>query len=347
MNCKTLEWKNKELILIDQTKLPNEVEFVTLNTLQGVFDSIKDMIVRGAPAIGVTAAYGVAIAANNIAIDTVEEFKAELLKQCEYLETARPTAVNLSWAIHEMEKVVANYTGDSVEELKKQLEEAAIDIHNSDIAINKAIGENLLSLLKDNDTVLTHCNAGALATSEYGTALSPFYLAKEKGMTLKVYADETRPRQQGARLTAFELFNAGVDVTLITDNMAAEVMKEGKINAVIVGCDRIASNGDTANKIGTLGVAILANYFNIPVYIAAPTPTIDMAIATGADIPIEERNGEEITIINGDYVAPKGVKTYNPAFDVTPSELITAIVTEKGIVRAPFKDGLKQLFENK
>ena len=166
-------------------------------------------------------------------------------------------------------------------------------------------------------------------------------------MTLKVYADETRPRQQGARLTAFELFNAGVDVTLITDNMAAEVMKEGKINAVIVGCDRIASNGDTANKIGTLGVAILANYFNIPVYIAAPTPTIDMAIATGADIPIEERNGEEITIINGDYVAPKGVKTYNPAFDVTPAELITAIVTEKGIVRAPFKDGLKQLFENK
>ena len=171
MNCKTLEWKNKQLILIDQTKLPNEVEFVTLNTLQGVFDSIKDMIVRGAPAIGVTAAYGVAIAANNIAIDTVEEFKTELLKQCEYLETARPTAVNLSWAIHEMEKVVTNYTGDSVEELKKQLEEAAIDIHNSDIAINKAIGENLLSLLKDNDTVLTHCNAGALATTEYGTAL--------------------------------------------------------------------------------------------------------------------------------------------------------------------------------
>lgn len=345
MNLKTLEWKNSELILIDQTKLPNTVEFVTVSTLQEVFDSIKDMIVRGAPAIGVTAAYGVAIAANNIHIDKMSDFKEELLKQCDYLNTARPTAVNLSWAIEEMKKVIADYTGDSVVELKQQLEEEAVKIHKDDIAINKAIGENLLSLLKDQDTVLTHCNAGALATSEYGTALSPFYLAKEKGMNLKVYADETRPRQQGAKLTAFELFQAGVDVTLITDNMAAEVMKEGKINAVIVGCDRIASNGDTANKIGTLGVSILANYFNIPVYIAAPTPTIDMAIESGKEIPIEERDGEEITIINGDFVAPKGVKTYNPSFDVTPAELITAIVTEKGIVRPPFKEGLKKLFE--
>lgn len=346
MNLKTLEWKNNELILIDQTKLPNTVEFVTVSTLQEVFDSIKDMIVRGAPAIGVTAAYGVAIAANNIQRDEIKSFKEELLKQCDYLNTARPTAVNLSWAIEEMKKVIANYNGEIVSELKKQLEEEAIKIHQDDIAINKSIGENLLSLLKDQDTVLTHCNAGALATSEYGTALSPFYLAKEKGMNLKVYADETRPRQQGAKLTAFELFQAGVDVTLITDNMAAEVMKEGKINAVIVGCDRIASNGDTANKIGTLGVSILANYFNIPVYIAAPTPTIDMAIESGKDIPIEERSGEEITIINGDFVAPKGVKTYNPSFDVTPAELITAIVTEKGIVRAPFKEGLKKLFES-
>lgn len=346
MNLKTLEWKNGELILIDQTKLPNTVEFVTVSTLQEVFDSIKDMIVRGAPAIGVTAAYGVAIAANNIQIDEIKSFKEELLKQCDYLNTARPTAVNLSWAIEEMKKVIANYNGEIVSELKKQLEEEAIKIHKDDIAINKSIGENLLSLLKDQDTVLTHCNAGALATSEYGTALSPFYLAKEKGMNLKVYADETRPRQQGAKLTAFELFQAGVDVTLITDNMAAEVMKEGKINAVIVGCDRIASNGDTANKIGTLGVSILANYFNIPVYIAAPTPTIDMAIESGKDIPIEERSGEEITIINGDFVAPKGVKTYNPSFDVTPAELITAIVTEKGIVRPPFKEGLKKLFES-
>lgn len=344
MNLRTLEWKNSELILIDQTKLPNVVEFVTVSTLQEVFDSIKDMIVRGAPAIGVTAAYGVAIAANNIQIDEIHRFKEELLKQCDYLNTARPTAVNLSWAIEEMKKVISNYNGEVVSELKKQLEEEAIKIHQDDIAINKAIGENLLSLLKDQDTVLTHCNAGALATSEYGTALSPFYLAKEKGMNLKVYADETRPRQQGAKLTAFELFQAGVDVTLITDNMAAEVMKEGKINAVIVGCDRIASNGDTANKIGTLGVSILANYFNIPVYIAAPTPTIDMAIESGKDIPIEERDGEEITVINGDFVAPKGVKTYNPSFDVTPAELITAIVTEKGIVRPPFKEGLKKLF---
>lgn len=345
MEIKTLEWKENALILIDQSKLPTIIEYVSITTSQGIFDSIKDMIVRGAPAIGVSAAYGVVISANEIDCKDFELFKEILKKQCAYLKTARPTAVNLSWAVGEMEQVVEDYKGTSIDELRKILEQKAIRIHKNDITINKTIGKHLLSLLNDGNTILTHCNAGALATSAYGTALSVFYVAQEQGITLHAYADETRPRQQGAKLTAFELYNSGVDVTLITDNMAAEVMKEGKIDAVIVGCDRIASNGDTANKIGTMGVAILAKHFNIPVYIAAPTPTIDMTIASGKDIPIEERNGEEITIINGNYVTQKGVKTYNPAFDVTPAELISAIVTEKGIVRAPFKEGLRELFK--
>lgn len=345
MNLKTLEWKDNTLILIDQTKLPNKVEFVEVKTLEDTFVSIRDMIVRGAPAIGVTAAYGVVLSAKNINEDIFDTFTKKLLEECDYLETARPTAVNLSWAINEMKKVISSYEGNSIDELRELLEKEAIKIHQEDIMINKNIGENLLSLLKDNNTVLTHCNAGALATSEYGTALSVFYVAKEKGMNIKAFADETRPRQQGAKLTAFELHNAGIDVTLITDNMAAQVMSEGKIDAVIVGCDRVASNGDTANKIGTMSVAILAKHFGIPVYIAAPTPTIDMAIESGKEIPIEERDGEEITIINDDYVAPKDVKTYNPSFDVTPAEFITAIVTEKGIVRAPFKEGLQSLFK--
>ncbi len=345
MDVKTLEWKNNELILIDQTKLPNEIEYVTCQSLEDVFVAIRDMIVRGAPAIGVSAGYGVALGALETNANTVEEFKTIMHERCAYLNTARPTAVNLSWAVNEMETCMNAYTGESVEELKEIMVNKAIEIHEDDIRINKAIGENLVSLLKDNDTVLTHCNAGALATSAYGTALSAFYVAKEKGMNIKAYADETRPRQQGAKLTAFELYHNGIDVTLISDTMSAQVMSEGKINAIIVGCDRIAANGDTANKIGTMSVAILAKHFGIPVYIAAPTPTIDMNIETGKDIPIEERDGEEITIINGDYVTVKGVKTYNPSFDVTPAEFITAIVTEKGIVRAPFKEGLQKLFE--
>ncbi|EEM55780.1 MULTISPECIES: S-methyl-5-thioribose-1-phosphate isomerase [Bacillus cereus group] len=345
MNLKTLEWKDNTLILIDQTKLPNKVEFVEVKTLEDTFVSIRDMIVRGAPAIGVASAYGVVLSAININEVSFNVFKEILLKECDYLETARPTAVNLTWAVNEMKKVIFSYKGNSIKELRELLEKEAIKIHQEDIMINKSIGESLLSLLKDNNTVLTHCNAGALATSEYGTALSVFYVAKEKGMNIKAYADETRPRQQGAKLTAFELHNAGIDVTLITDNMAAQVMSEGKIDAVIVGCDRVASNGDTANKIGTMSVAILAKHFGIPVYIAAPTPTIDMAIESGKDIPIEERDGEEITIINNDYIALKDVKTYNPSFDVTPAEFITAIVTEKGIVRAPFKEGLQSLFK--
>ena len=358
----TLKWQDHQLILLDQTLLPTQVQYRTLTTVDAVFDAIRTMVVRGAPAIGVAAAYGMVLAAQSAllisgqpaatsgssgSISHIHEatFHDLLEKSAAFLATARPTAVNLQWAIDRMLKVARINQETPPARLVESLEMEAITIHQEDIHINRAIGENLLSLLKDGDTVLTHCNAGALATSAYGTALSVFYLAQEKGIDLKVFADETRPRLQGARLTAFELHQAGIDVTLISDNMAAVVMSQGKIDAVIVGCDRIAANGDTANKIGTFGVSILARHFGIPLYIAAPTPTIDLACPSGAAIPIELRNAEEILLINGAYIAPETVKVYNPAFDVTPAENITAIVTEKAIVYPPFRENLKRLMQ--
>ncbi|GAB2024431.1 S-methyl-5-thioribose-1-phosphate isomerase [Lactovum odontotermitis] len=343
MDFKTLEWNNQTLRLLDQTKLPNETVFVDVKTVEGTYDAILTMIVRGAPAIGVAAGYGMALAAYEIETQDVAEFLQTLKQKADYLKSARPTAVNLSWAVDEIMNFVAFRQFSTVAEYQQAIEEKAVKIHEDDIKINKQIGENLISLIKPGSTILNHCNAGALATSQYGTSLSIFYVGKEKGLEYKAFVDETRPRQQGARLTAFELFNSGIDTTLITDNMAAEVMKEGKVDAVIVGCDRIAKNGDTANKIGTMGVAVLAKHFGIPFYVAAPTPTIDFSTADGSLIPIEERDSEEITVINGEYVAPKGVKTYNPGFDVTPADLITAIVTEKGILKAPFSESIEDL----
>ena len=342
-----LKWQDRQLILLDQTRLPNEICYKTITTVAEVHDAIREMVVRGAPAIGVAAGYGMAMAAYATLGDDYEAFIRSLESTGDFLGEARPTAVNLRWAIDRM--IVRAHSSRSlpVELIRQLLEQEAIAIHLEDIQINRAIGENLLSLLKDGDAILTHCNAGALATSAYGTALSVFYLAQEKGIHLKAFADETRPRLQGARLTAFELFTAGVDVTLITDNMAAVVMAQGKVNAVIVGCDRIAANGDTANKIGTYTVSLLARHFGIPMYIAAPTPTIDLNCPCGEDIPIEERDAEEITCINGEQIAPAGVKTYNPSFDVTPAENITAIVTERGIVRAPFTENLRLVMKRK
>lgn len=336
----TLRWNNQCLELLDQTLLPGQVAYEVFDTPEGVSEAIQVMKVRGAPAIGVSAGYGMALAALRAPDDGFWEV---FQKSAALLKASRPTAVNLMWAVERMENLARSLRGQPVADIRTALEAEAVAIHNEDLAINRSIGENLLSLLKDGDGVLTHCNAGALATSDYGTALSPFYLAKEKGINLRVYADETRPRLQGARLTSFELFHGGVDVTLICDNMAPLVMRDGKINAVIVGCDRIAANGDTANKVGTFGVSIAAKYFGIPMYIAAPTPTIDMRCPTGADIPIEERSAEEILCVNGEYIAPAGVKTFNPAFDVTPAGNIAAIVTEKGIVRPPFAENLKKL----
>lgn len=342
-----IKWDDNrdKLILLDQTILPNKIEYIEYDTVEGVYDSIKDMIVRGAPAIGVTAAYGLYFAAKIAPEDNFENFFKYLKEKSAYLDSSRPTAVNLSWALKVMESKALENKDKDVKEIKNILREEAKRIHEEDIEICKSIGENLITLLKDGVGILTHCNAGQLATSKYGTATSPMYLAKEKGWNFKVYSDETRPRLQGSTLTALELYEAGIDVTTITDNMAAMVMNQGKIDAVIVGCDRIAANGDTANKIGTMGVSILAKYFGIPMYIAAPTPSIDMNTITGEDIPIEERNSEEVIYRFGVYTAPKGVKVYNPGFDVTPHENITAIVTEKGIVYPPFEENLKKLFE--
>jgi methylthioribose-1-phosphate isomerase len=327
-----IEWKNDALVLLDQTKLPNEIVYEEFTTVEGVWDAIVTMKVRGAPAIGVAAAYGVYLGVR----DAKTNLENEVQKHAAYLATSRPTAVNLFWALDRMKAVVSD---DLIEAL---LQEAKA-IHKEDEAINRAIGENLLTELKDGMGILTHCNAGSLATSKYGTATAPMYLAKEKGWNFKVYADETRPRLQGSTLTALELSRAGIDVTVITDSMAAMVMSQGKVQAVIVGCDRVAANGDTANKIGTLGVSILAKHYGIPFYVAAPTPTIDLQTSTGAGIPIEERDKSEVIEGFGRLTAPIDVQVYNPAFDVTPAEHITAIVTEKGIVRAPFKENLAKL----
>ncbi len=341
----SVRMENNELIILDQTKLPNETVFIKLEKVEDVWDAIFHLKVRGAPAIGIAAAYGLYIAIKDISTTDYDEFWNELKKASDYLASSRPTAVNLFWALKRMERVALENKAESVKQLKELLYEEARLIRDEDEAMCRAIGENALTLLKDGMTVLTHCNAGGLATAMYGTALAPLYVAKERGMDIKVFADETRPLLQGARLTTWELLKGGVDVTLICDNMAAVVMSKGLIDAVIVGCDRVAANGDSANKIGTYGLAVLAKAHNIPFYIAGPTSTIDMETATGADIPIEERNEAEITCAFGRRTAPEGVKVYNPAFDVTPSELITAIITEKGVLRYPYSEGLKKLFK--
>ncbi|CAG9612324.1 5-deoxyribose 1-phosphate isomerase [Bacillus rhizoplanae] len=340
-----IQWKDDALVLLDQTLLPNEVVYESFTTAESVWDAIQVMKVRGAPAIGVSAAYGVYLGVKEIPENSIELFINEVEKVCAYLATSRPTAVNLFWALERMENVAKENVHLSIKDLKNRLLEEAKKIHKEDEEINRQIGEHALTLFQNGMGVLTHCNAGALATTKYGTATAPMYLAKEKGWDLKIYSDETRPRLQGSTLTALELQRAGIDVTVITDNMAAMVMSQGKIDAVIVGCDRVAANGDVANKIGTLGVSILAKYYNIPFYVAAPTPTIDLKTPTGKEIPIEERDASEVINRFGQYSAPQDSKVYNPAFDVTPHENITAIITEKGIVRPPFAENLKKLFQ--
>jgi methylthioribose-1-phosphate isomerase len=336
-----------KLVLIDQTLLPNEEVFLYLDERKKIFEAIKMLRVRGAPAIGVAAAFGLYVCMNKMDTKDFEAFKKEFMETKEYLATSRPTAVNLFWALDRMqerfEKEEAN--GVTIEQMKKALLDESEKVFEEDQAMGKAIGEYGLELLKPNMGLLTHCNAGGIATSGIGTALAPMYLGHEKDYNFKVYADETRPLLQGSRLTAYELYKAGIDVTVICDNMASLVMKEGKIDAVLVGCDRIAANGDAANKIGTSGVAILAKEYGIPMYILGPTSTIDMNTETGNDIEIELRDEEEIGNGFGRRTAPKEVKAYNPAFDVTDAKYITAIITEKGIVRPPYKENLKKLFE--
>lgn len=336
----------RSVVIIDQTQLPNRMEYITLSTAKEIWDAIYLLQVRGAPAIGICAGYGIYCLALQIESKDYETFAKEFHEKKEYLNSSRPTAVNLSWALNRMEKVVLSNKGQSVEKILELLKQECKAIHEEDIAMCRAISEYGLTLIKDRDGILTHCNAGPLATSRYGTALGPLFLGKEKGMNFKVFSDETRPLLQGARLTSFELCKAGIDVTLICDNMASIVMKNGWVQACFVGCDRVAANGDTANKIGTSGVAILAKYYHIPFYVLGPTSTIDMNCKTGDDIKIELRKPEEIKEkFYSEPMALKEVKCYNPAFDVTDHELITGIVTEKGICYPPYTDSLANLFK--
>jgi len=342
-----------KLFFLDQTLLPNEERYIEIKTKEDVWEAIKNLRVRGAPAIGIAAAYGVYVSVRNIDTDNFEAFKKQFLETKEYLNSSRPTAVNLAWALARMEKVVFDYDGksdgkngrDLIGEIKTKLLNDAEKIRLEDEEACFAIGEYGLSLLKTGMGILTHCNAGTIATAKYGTCLAPIHIGQQRGYNFKVFVDETRPLLQGARLTAWELLKSGVDVTLICDNMASIVMANGWIDAVVVGCDRMAANGDGANKIGTSGLAILANEYGIPFYMYVPTSTIDLATPTGEEINIELRNGEEIyKMWYQKDVAPAGVKTYNPAFDVTKAKYITAIITEKGIVYPPYEDNLRKLF---
>ena len=339
-----LDDENNTVIILDQTLLPNEKVFLHLSTPEEIWEAIYHLKVRGAPAIGIAAAFGVYLGTKQSKASTYEQLLDDFQKIKQYLASSRPTAVNLFWALDRMEDRLKVEKDKSIEEIKNALKEEAEHIRNEDEQVCYSIGEHALSLLKPGWGLLTHCNAGTIATARYGTALAPIYLGQERGYHFKVFADETRPLLQGARLTAWELQEAGVDVTLICDNMASIVMKEGKVQAVLVGCDRVAANGDTANKIGTSGVAILAKYYGIPFYVCAPLSTIDLDCSTGEQIPIEVRKAEEITTKWYEKpMAPENVQTYNPAFDVTDHELITAIITEKGIAYPPFTKSLKHM----
>ncbi len=337
----------KSVVIIDQRKIPNELVLLTLSTAKEMYDAIKSLAVRGAPAIGICAGYSIYCLSQQIKAENFEEFYSQFKKDKDYLNSSRPTAVNLSWALNRIDDLVVDNKDKSISEIVKLIGEEAVKIQQEDIAMCKAISEYGFSLLKEGDGVLTHCNAGPLATSRYGTAIGPMLLAKEKGVNVRVFADETRPLLQGARLTSYELDKAGVDVTLICDNMASIVMKNGWVQACFVGCDRIAANGDAANKIGTSGVAILAKHYGIPFYVLGPTSTIDMKCKTGDDIEIELRDESEIKDkFYEKPMAPINVKCYNPAFDVTDHTLISGIITEKGIARAPYTESLAKLFED-
>ena len=339
-----LDDENSALVIIDQTKLPGKTEILNLHTGEEIWNAIYLLQVRGAPAIGVAAAMGIYLLAKKMPTDSFSSFYEEFKKQKDYLNSSRPTAVNLSWALNRMEQKVLSLKELPVAEIVGGLKKEAELMKEEDIAVCKQIGENGLTLVKPGDGILTHCNAGQLATCKYGTATAPIYLGQERGYHFRVFADETRPLLQGARLTAYELQSAGVDVTLICDNMSATVMKKGWVNAVCVGCDRVAANGDTANKIGTSVVATVAKRYGVPVYICAPTSTIDLNTPTGDDIVIEERPAHEVTDMwYKEPMGPKGVKVFNPAFDVTDHELIAGIITENGIAYEPYTESLPKM----
>lgn len=342
---RTIEWVDTFSRMVDQTLFPYEFKYVDIKTGYDMFDAIKTMIVRGAPAIGIAGAHGVVLYAQELKNLPRDEFIKKLLEKADYMATSRPTAVNLMWAVEKQKEVIKNSNSD-VKGIIEELKQNAIKLENEDIEINKKIGDYGAEVVPKGATILTHCNAGALATVGYGTALGVVRSAFANDPTIQVFADETRPRQQGARITTLELTMDGIPTTLITDGMCSYFMKKGMIDMVVTGADRIAANGDTANKIGTYTVAIAAKYHNIPFYIAAPLSTIDTSIKTGDEIPIEERSHDEVTHINGKAICAEGVNIINPGFDVTPHELISGIITEKGILRPDYKKSIAEAFKN-
>jgi len=347
MGLKTIDWVNGKMRIVDQRLLPGKLVYLNCATPENVWRAIKHLAVRGAPAIGIAGAMGIALGMRRSRAKNFRSFMRELKGVARYLGTSRPTAVNLFWALERMARAAETNGTDDIPKLRRILEREAIRILREDNEICRRIGKVGAVLLKDGDTVLTHCNAGGLATGEYGTALSIMFLAHERGKRIRVFVDETRPLLQGARLTAWELMRAGIDTTLITDDMAGWVMREGKIDIVITGADRIAANGDTANKIGTYSLARLAAVHRIPFYIAAPSSTVDLEISSGNEIPIEQRHPDEVRKIGGQWIAPRNVRVYNPAFDVTPARLIRGIVTERGIIRPPYTRNIAAAFKKK
>ena len=336
----TIEWTDAGVVMIDQTRLPLEEKYVTCRSYEEVATAIRDMIIRGAPAIGVAAAMGVAI---GVMQADPADFDQQFETICNTLACTRPTAVNLFWAIDRMKRVYAGIRGQAIEAIRKRLVEEARLVREEDIAICRAIGRNGAPLVPDGRTVLTHCNAGALATAGYGTALGIIRAAVEAGKKVDVFADETRPFLQGARLTVWELQQDGIPTTLITDSMAGHFMKAGRIGCVVVGADRIAANGDVANKMGTYSVAVLAKENGVPFFVAAPVSTLDLTLESGDEIPIEQRTAAEVTHVFGHAVAPEGTAVQNPAFDVTPARYVTAIITEKGVAQVPYEEALRAL----
>ncbi|MFL6443836.1 MAG: S-methyl-5-thioribose-1-phosphate isomerase [Candidatus Sulfotelmatobacter sp.] len=339
----TLEWTDNGVRFIDQTKLPTEEVYVNCTTHEQVADVIRNMVVRGAPAIGVAAALGIALGVKNSTAESAGDLKRDFDAICDVIGKTRPTAVNLFWAIRRMQEKFERIRIRPIPQIKQTLIEEAQRMHAEDIAANQAMGRHGATLMPSGGGVLTHCNAGALATAGYGTALGVIRAAVEQGKKIHVYADETRPFLQGSRLTAWELMKDGIPTTVISDNMAGAMMKQGKIAAIVVGADRIAANGDVANKIGTYTVAVLAKEHNIPFYVAAPISTVDLECPDGSKIPIEQRNGKEVTHIAGKQMVPDGVGVENPAFDVTPAKYVAAIITERGIAKAPYAESLRQL----
>jgi len=345
MKFKTIEWKRDGVRILDQRRLPQEVRYLNCRDASAVAQAIRTMAIRGAPAIGIAAAMGIALAARKSLSHQPKSFLKTLEKACDEMRQTRPTAVNLFWAVDRMKNVVNEVCTYGIDETKDRLVKEALNILKEDVEINRKIGIYGKKLIKDGDGVLTHCNAGTLDTGGYGTALGVIYAAWAERKRFRVFADETRPQLQGARLTAWELAQEKIPVTVITDNMAGWLMTKGEINLVLVGADRIARNGDTANKIGTYSLAVLSKWHNIPFYVVAPTSTLDLTIRSGSDIPIEERSIREITHFRGSPITPKGVKAFNPAFDVTPHSLIHAIITEKGIIQKPFHKNLKKYLQ--